>query len=218
MLAVDAQKQRAIFTMPPKTKTTKSTRTTLTIDTRKLEKLIRDSVHSEMTAQQSRKRTADAYTQRLNDTDTKVTAFIQQAITETTRAYRLSVNSFIFSYISAFLLLATGIVLVFFSPKEDQSMLVPGIFIAGSIIWMISLQNRNLSKNNRSLVTNLAKLNIIFAGYTRQIHQVDAVFEEIVGSSDGITVPVAEQLLNNLQEAMADAMSSVSAISVELEE
>ncbi len=205
--------------MPHKKKTTEKTRKPTTVGTRNLEKLIRDSVRSEMTAQQTRKRTTDAYTQRLHDTDAKVTEFIQQAIAETTRAYRLSVNSFIISYIAAFLILLVGIIQIFiFYFDENKSMVIPSIFIAGSIIWMMSLQNRNLAKNNRSLVNNLAKLNIIFAAYTRQIHQVDAVFEEIVGSSEGITVPIAEQLLSNLQDAMAEAMNSITSISMELEE
>ena len=204
--------------MPPKKQPTRTTHQTAIVDTRKLEKLIRDTVRSEIESHQSRTRTTDAYIQKLNITDAKVTEFIQQAITETTRAYRLSVNSYKASYTAAFLILVVGVVLIFFNPMEDKTILVPSIFIAVSIIWMLSLQNRNLARNNRSLVNNLAKLNIIFAGYIRQIHQVDAVFEEIAGSNEGITIQTAEQLLNNLQEAMAEAMSSVTTISIEIEE
>ena len=204
--------------MPPKNNITKAPRATSEIDTRKLEKLIRESVRSEMNNQQSRKRTTDAYTQRLQDTDAKVTEFIQHAINETTRAYRLSVNSFIINYVAAFLVLLSGILLISFGVNDDKLFIIAIVFVAGSIIWIINLQNRNLAKNNRSLVNNLAKLNIIFAGYIRQIHQVDAVFEGLVGNSDETTSEVAEKLLNNLQDAMAEAMSAVTSLSNELED
>jgi hypothetical protein len=187
------------------------------IDTEELEKLIRDSVRSEMSAQQSRKQATNTYAQKLLETDTKVTEFIQNAINETTRAYRLSVNSYFISYVAAFILLLAGIILITFT-EDDGYIVIPGIFIIGSIIWMVSLQNRNIGRNNRSLVNNLAKLNIIFAGYTRQIHQVDALFEEMVANSNQNTSELAEKLLNNLQDAMAEAMNAVTAISIETEE
>ena len=203
--------------MPPKKKTTVTPRTTTPIETRKLEKLIRDTMRSEMTAQQSRNRTADAYIQRLHDTDARITDFIQQAITETSHAYRLSVNSFVISYVAAFLILMAGILLISFGANTDRLFVIAVIFIVVSIIWMITLQNRNLTKNNRSSVNNLAKLNIIFAGYIRQIHQIDALFEELRQSDNGITFQATEQLLNSLQDAMAEAITATAAASNELD-
>jgi len=204
--------------MPHKKRTSRIQATTsVMIDTEELEKLIRDSVRSEMSAQQSRKQATNTYAQKLLETDTKVTEFIQNAINETTRAYRLSVNSYFISYVAAFILLLAGIILITFT-EDDGYIVIPGIFIIGSIIWMVSLQNRNIGRNNRSLVNNLAKLNIIFAGYTRQIHQVDALFEEMVANSNQNTSELAEKLLNNLQDAMAEAMNAVTAISIETEE
>ena len=204
--------------MPPKTQTTKATPTILRADTRKLEKLIRDTVRSEMASQQTRKRATDAYIQRMLDTDTKVTEFIQRAIVETIHAYRMSVNSFVISYLAALLILITGLVLLFYTVQDDKPIVVPSIFVAVGIVWMINLQSRNLASNNRALVNNLAKLNIIFAGYIRQIHQVDVVFEELLGNNDEINPEIAERMLNNLQDAMAEAMSAVTALSTELED
>jgi hypothetical protein len=203
--------------MPPKKQKKRANRTRSdAIDFEKLEKLIRNSVRSEISGQQSRQHTTDTYAQRLLETDRKVTEFIQQAITETTHTSKLSVYSYIFSYVAALLILLTGVKLIF--SDGNNSTVISGIFIVGGILWMISLQGRNLAKNNRSLVNNLAKLNIIFAGYTRQIHQVDALFEEMVGNNGQMTTETAEKLLNNLQDAMSEAMSAVTTISIETEE
>ena len=173
---------------------------------------VRNAVRKEMEAYQSRKHTLEGYTQRLHDTDAKVTDFIQQAITETTRAYRLTVNSYIVSHLAAFFILLAGLVLIFLVKGKNEGLFpVALLFIVGSVIWFISLQNRSPVKNSRYMVNHLAKLNVIFAGYIRQIHQVDAVFEEIVGNRQEITPQLAEQLLNNLQDAMSEAMTAISA-------
>jgi hypothetical protein len=203
--------------MQPAANTSGTNNSILVLDRQDLEKLIRDSIRSEISAKHSRQRTTETYAQRLIETDKKVTEFIQRAITETTRAYSLSVYSFVFSYIAAFLILITGLVLIFLE-KGDNYIAISGIFIFGSIVWMISLQSKNFSKNNRSLVNNLAKLNIIFAGYTRQIHQVDALFEELVENDPMVKTEIAEKLLSDLQDIMAEAMSAITAISIELEE
>lgn len=204
--------------MPTKKKSTRATRQTAKIDTRKLEKLIRDSVRSEMATQQTRRRVTDTYSQRLQDTDAKVTEFIQQAIAETTRAHKISVDSLYVGYLAAIFILTAGLALAILSINDPKSFTIAILLVVIGGIWTISLQSRNLSKTNRSLVNNLAKLNIIFAGYIRQIHQVDTVFEELAGSSEGITVQTAEQLLNNLQDAVVEAMTAVSTISSELDE
>jgi Flp pilus assembly protein TadB len=203
--------------MPPKKQTAKrtTTRTSSQAETRRLEKLIRETIHSEMAAQQSRKETTNTYIQRLDDIDKKVTEFIEQAINETTRAYRLSVDSLFIGYLAAFFILVFGLALAIFYTNSSQLFTIAILFIAIGLIWVISLRNRNITKNNKSLVNNLAKLNIIFAGYIRQLHQVDMVFEAIVGSGKEISSEKAEQLLNSLQDTMAEAMNSVTSITNE---
>lgn len=203
--------------MPPKKQTAKtpSARPPSQTNTRSLEKLIQETIRSEMAAQQSRKETTNAYTQRLNVIDTKVTEFIQQAINETTRAYRLSVDSLFIGYLAAFFILVFGLALAIFYTNSSQLFTIAILFIAIGLIWVISIRNRNITKNNKSLVNNLAKLNIIFAGYIRQLHQVDTVFEAIVGSGREISPEMAEQLLNSLQDTMAEALSSITAITNE---
>jgi hypothetical protein len=177
--------------------------------------LVREAVRKEMDALQSRKHTTEAYTQRLHDNDARVTDFIKQAITETTRAYRLTVNSYVISHFAAFIVLITGLVMIFITKGIGNFFNVALVFIGSSIIWIIILQNRSPVKSSRYMINHLAKLNVIFSGYFRQIHQVDAVFEELVGNGKELTPKDAEELLNNLQDAMSEAMNAISVTSDE---
>jgi hypothetical protein len=186
------------------------------IDMSSFEEQIRASVRDEVNLQQSRRRTTEDYIQRLHDTDMKVTEFIQQAITETVRAYRLSVNSYIISHLAALAVLASGLSLNFIKRIAPEVFTFSIILVTSSVIWIISLQYRNPVKNSRYMINHLAKLNVIIAGYVRQIHQVDIIFEDLVENNKDITPQVAENLLNNLQDAMTEAINAISMMSTEL--
>jgi len=120
------------------------------------------------------------------------------------------------------LLLLTGLYLILFhitsiNSKEDL-LLVASICIISGVIALLYLQSRNPAKNVRYLVNNLMKLNVIFSGYIRQIYQVDAVFEDLLERNNEIDPNVAEQMLNHLQDAMAEAMSAISLASSGIDE
>jgi hypothetical protein len=201
--------------MPPVDNPPGPTNSTVPIYQQELVNLIRDTLRSEMAVQKSQKDTADAYIQRLQNIDAKVESFIEQAINETTHAYQISVDSVFVGYLAAFFILLFGLGTALLYPYSSQLFTIAILFIAIGVIWILNLQSKNLTKSNKTMVNNLAKLNIVFAGYIRQIHQVDAIFQAFMGSSKEITVEVAEQLLNNLQDAMIEAMNAVTAITSE---
>jgi len=199
-------------------KRTRTVRQGASNDARKLERLIRDSVRSEIDAQQSRRRTIDSYTQRLQETDAKVIEFIQQAISETTRAYRFTVDSYVANHVLAFFVLIAGLALIFVVGPKSEFFLLALMLAASGAIWVITLQYHSPVKNSNHMVTRLAKLNIIFAGYIRQIRQVDSVFEEFLDNDEDLDPQMAEQLLNNLQDAVSEAMNMVSLASNEMDD
>jgi len=203
--------------MPPKAKRPTRKRTNSGIDTRKLETLIREAVRSELISQSSRTQTTESYTKRLQDTDSKVTSFIEQAINETTRAYRLAIDTYRANQYSALLVLVTGLLLSFvLGPGHDFFVLA--LLVAGcGLIWNLFLQGRSPVKHTRQIVDHLARLNVIFAGYIRQVHQIDSVFEELIRNGKGISPQTAEQLLNNIQDTMTDAMNAISATASDLD-
>ncbi len=179
---------------------------------------VQEAVRKEMNAEYSRRRTLDTYVNRIDETDSKVIGFIQQVMKETTRAFRTTVALYVISYLVAVLALVTGLVLIPFQSPTNYFLLLSIVCIIGGVIGIIYLQNRNPVKSIRYMIDNLVKLNVIFAGYIRQIHQVDAVFEDMFAEGKEIEPAVAEQMLSHLQDAMAETLNSISTMSIELTE
>jgi hypothetical protein len=179
---------------------------------------VRDAVRQEMDDHQTRRRSTDAYIQKLHEADAKITEFIQQAIKETTRAYRLSVNLYFISQGVAFLILLVGLALFVIKPDMPNLLTVAMILIAVSLIWAISMQRNNPVKNSRHMVNHLAKLNIIFAGYIREMHLTDAYFERLYSSGTEIDLKKAEHMLNNLQDLVSEGTSNVTQVTNDADE
>lgn len=183
-----------------------------------LTRQVREAVRKEMNAEYSRRRTLDTYASSVDEADSKVTDFIQQVIKETTRAFRTMVALYVVSYLAAVLALVSGLFLIPFQSQTNNFLLLAIVCIIGGVIGIIYMQNRNPVRSVRYMIDNLVKLNIIFAGYIRQIHQVDAVFEDMFASGKEIEPAAAEQMLSHLQDAMAEAMSAISQFSSDMHE
>lgn len=178
---------------------------------------VREAVRKELNAQTARERTLDSYANRLEEADKQVTEFIQQVIKETTRAFRTIVTLYVVSYLVAVLTLVSGLFLIPFQSQTNNFLLLAIVCIIGGVIGIIYLQNHNPVKSVRYMVDSLVKLNIIFAGYIRQIHQVDAVFGDMFARGKEIEPAATEQMLSHLQDAMAEAMSAISQVSSDMD-
>ena len=180
---------------------------------------IREAVRREMSSNYSRKRTLHNYANRLAIADSSVTEFIQQVIRETTQAFRTTVRLYVVSYLVVTFTLVGGLLFILVPSLNNNLSTVAAVaIVVGGVIGLIYLQSHNPVKNVRYMIDNLVKLNVIFAGYIRQIHQVDAVFEDMFTEGREINPAAAEQMLNHLQDAMAEAMSAISQISSEMNE
>jgi ABC-type multidrug transport system fused ATPase/permease subunit len=205
--------------MPPKKqKTRKTSHTTTRNKSQNFENRVQEIVRSELVSHQSQKSIVKAYIQQSHEFNAKSSEYIQKATREIAFSYRLSIVFSIIGYVAALGVLVGGLFLAKNNINSSELFIVGLIFMAAVIMWFISLQTKNLFKNTRHYVNNLAKLNIIFASYLRQIHQMDIVFQGLVKNEDGIAIQEAEQLLTNLQEVMTEALSAVTQTSSELDE
>ncbi len=166
----------------------------------------------------SRKRALLKYSRKLTDVDNRMTDFVQQLVKETVSAYHLTKYLYIISFIAVLSVLSAGLYILFFQSNQDKLFSLIPICIISSVIGLIFLQSRNPVRNTRSFIASLAKLNIIFSGYIRQIHQVDIVFEDMISSEKDIDTAVTEQMLNSLQEVTTEAMIAISQLSNDIGE
>jgi hypothetical protein len=67
------------------------------------------------------------------------------------------------------------------------------------------------------LMLNAMKLNIVYSGYTRQIHQIDVAFKELLSNTEGIDPLKLEEMLKYLQDAIDEATNAISEVANDIE-
>lgn len=176
------------------------------------EKEISDAVAKALSNLYPRMQALNDYSAHLAESDARVSKFIEDVIKQTQWTYEVSIWIHIFSYatgVGAFIL---GL-LLFFQNQIFFSLLCT----IGGLIVLLFLINRSPLKNIRYLVNNMVKLNILYVGYTRQIHQVDATFKDMLSKNEGIDAKKMEEMLGYVQAAVDEALNAVSQLANEEE-
>jgi FtsH-binding integral membrane protein len=156
----------------------------------------------------------EAYSNRLDEADKQVVDFVKKIIDETTWTYRVTVYTYISSYIIFSLILISGLILLVFQQNKNNQNLIALTWacILGGLFALIFLSVRNPIKQVRHLISDLVKLNVVYSGYLRQTHQVDTVFKFIFRDSKKIDNAELQSMLSYLQDIVAEAMNGVSTV------
>ncbi len=177
------------------------------------EKEISDAVAKALSNLYPRMQALNDYSAHLAESDARVSKFIEDIIKQTHWTYEVSVWIYIFSYVTAIGSFIFGLLLFF-----QNQMFFALLCVFGGLIILFFLINRNPLKNVRYLVNNLIKLNILYMGYTRQIHQVDATFKDLLSKTDGVDSEKMEKMLGHIQSAVDEVMASISQLMDDLQE
>jgi hypothetical protein len=172
--------------------------------------------------------TLDSYSQQLADVDRQVTRLVQRTVSQTTVSYWVTFVLYVMSFVIAIGLVGFGLYFTFLQKQNnmiDEASLnavdfsIAGILcIAGGLITILVILNRNPLKNMRYLMSNMIKLNVVFSGYIRQIHQVDLVFKNLFVNKGDIATDELEEMFGYLQDAVDEAMSAISQTLNEIED
>jgi len=154
------------------------------------------------------------YSAYLQESDRKINAFIEDMIEQTRHTYKITINLYIATYSLSLLAAGIGFVLLFLSVEKVAA---AALCFVGMVLLLILL-NRNPLKNIRYLVNNLVKLNVLYAGFSRQIHLVDATFKDLLAQSGGADIAKMEEMLGHVQVAVDEVMSSISRMMDEIQE
>ena len=177
------------------------------------EKEISDAVAKALSNLYPRMQALNDYSAHLTESDARVSKFIEDVIKQTHWTYEVSVWIYIFSYVTAIGSFIFGLLLFF-----QNQMFFALLCVFGGLIILFFLINRNPLKNVRYLVNNMVKLYILYVGYTRQIHQVDATFKDMLSKTDGIDTKKMEEMLGHVQLAIDETLSAISHLTNEMEE
>jgi hypothetical protein len=198
---------------PPKAKPTqprKSKHSPHTVQNRELGEAVTKALGSLY----PRVRALESYTQQLQDVDQQAADIVKQTINQATWTYWSTFTLYALSHIMPLSLIGCGL---YFSIFRQGDISISIFCIVSGIIVLLVISSRNPLKNVRNLMLNAMKLNIVYSGYTRQIHQIDVAFKELLSNTGGIDPLKLEEMLKYLQDAIDEATNAISEVANDIE-
>lgn len=165
--------------------------------------------------------TLDSYSQQLAKVDEQVTNLVQRTVVQTTVSYWITFTLYVLSAIIAVGLIGAGLYFILVGNANPSTSLsnpqvnwgtVGLVTITGGLIILLVLLIRNPLKNVRFLMSNMIKMNVVFSGYIRQVHQIDLVFKNLFVQAGDIspTQLQLDEVFKYLQDAREEAMDAIS--------
>lgn len=165
-----------------------------------------------------RVRALESYAQQLQDVDQQAADIVTQTINQAKWTYWSAFGLHVLAHIPPLALIGSGLYFILSEPKNITNIQQLSIFcIVSGIIVLIIILSRNPLKAVQNLMLNAMKLNIVYSGYTRQIHQVDVVFKELCSRSNEIDSVKLEEILKYLQDAIDEATNAISEVADNIE-
>jgi hypothetical protein len=155
-------------------------------------------------------RSAEAYYQNLQVANQKSTQQFQEIINRSYLAFNISMVLHGITYILAIVALGAGLINLLSQKSGNQPWAAASIFVG--IMILIILIRRDPLRNTHVLINNLARFSVVFAGYMRQLHQVDTTFHEIFLSKKEYSIDDMEEMLGRIQLIVENALDSMNQI------
>jgi hypothetical protein len=173
-----------------------------------------EAITKAMSALYPRVRALESYTQQLQDVDEQAGDIVKRTINQATWTYWSAFTLYALNHILPLSLIGCGL---YFSIYRPDNISLAIFCIVSGIIALIVVSSRNPLKNVRNLMLNAMKLNIVYSGYTRQIHQIDVAFKELFSNSNEIDPLKLEEMLKYLQDAIDEATNAISEVANDIE-
>jgi hypothetical protein len=176
-------------------------------------KEVSDAVAKALSGLYPRIQALNEYSEHLLKLDQKVSDFMDSVISQSQWSYKNTVRLYIGTYLIALGTFVVGLILLIVKLN-----LFYGIPALAGLIVLILLFSRNPLKNFRYWMDNLVKLNILYVGYNRQLHQVDATFKDLLSHPEGVDSAKMEEMLGYVQAAVDETIRSISQLMDEIGE
>ena len=131
--------------------------------------------HNEVLQQTQRLLTWSAYQESIKEVDREVLAQFHLTISSLRRALWIKVGIYLLQFAVVSLILFFGLFQTLQTKPSDPWAWI--VSLVGLVLLVILLVRNPLHAINHTLV-DLARVQIILQGYTRQINQVDAIFKQ----------------------------------------
>lgn len=162
-------------------------------------------------------RALESYSRSLQREDANSIQYFQEIIKQIRHSYLLNNWLYVTTYILAVSSIGFGLYLLIANQAIQNSQTIGVLILAAGTITIITLSRRDPAKNIRILINNLAKLNITYLGYIRQIQQADIVFIDMVMGSTKFGPKEAENALKQVQDIVDQALDGINQILEEMD-
>ncbi len=160
-------------------------------------------------------RVTEAYYRSLQEANQDTLKHFQSTLHNSSIAYIVSITTFALTYLVAIVSIIIGFVFLFIRPNNNQ--LWAGGCVAGGIILLIIMINRDPIQKAYTFINNLTRLNVVYTGFIRQIHQVDAAFGGMFLYAEGFDMDKVEEMLLRSQGAVNSTLESINQIMDEVD-
>ena len=177
-------------------------------------------ISNESILQYEKVRAIETYSKALKEESAKSQQQFQEVLKKIHSSYEISIQLYQrMFWVAVFLLLVgliVGILQLFVNTTKDATWLI-FLCLAGGTILIIFSRNRDSFYKVRYLVNNLAKLNVVFAGYFHQMQQVDMYLINLFLSIDDLSIVDVEDSLKRVQDIIDRALEGVTEITEEID-
>jgi hypothetical protein len=170
-------------------------------------------------ARYDRARAMDSYASNIGNADSDALRHLQNINRQIQRSFSASIT--ISSIILGIAILVLGASIYVFLANPGANNRYQHIFsvisFIGSFALLAGLIAKNPLSNLRHLIGSLAKLNVLFLGYVRQLNIIDATFRDFYINSSTIGAEEMHVYLEKVQDALDETIGNVSQLIDELE-
>ncbi len=160
--------------------------------------------------QEQRTRTIETYTKLLGDADAKILGQLDSLMHQTQTAFRSSIAMQWIIFIVSTAVLGIGLYIALAPTPQvlDRNVGVGGA-VAGFTTLLVLFYTGPL-KNIRQSMTDLVRVNAVFMGYVRQIHQIDTVFKQLYLGPNGLGTVEMQENAKQIRDSITQTMEDVN--------
>jgi HEAT repeat protein len=153
-----------------------------------------------------------AYSDLLAKADEPVQELFKETMLQAQRSFRISQGMSITIFVIGVGVLISGLYIAFTAGQERlQLVFGAGVSVVSMIAVVLDMMLRDPHQRVQEATSVLLRIKVIFLGYVRQIHQVDATFKhEFIEGGKEFGVKEVQETIKQINDVMKNTMDMIS--------
>lgn len=153
-----------------------------------------------------------AYNELLAKADEPIQRLFQETMRQAQRSFRISQWMSITIFVIGVVALSAGLYAAFTSGQDGiQRIFGAGTSIVGVIAIVLDMTFRDPHRRVQEATSVLLRIKVIFLGYVRQIHQIDATFKhEFIEGGKEFGIKEVQETIKQINDVMKNTMDMIA--------